>query len=217
MTTKTFLMTLLALGLSACQTPWYQLKVENDSLRKEKDDVAIENEGLRAQLKDAQATLNLKEGDLEKLKAEKAARDAKLNSLRDSMKGTDIDVVERNGQMCLILPNSVFFSSGKHELTKKGQASLGTVASVLNGQYSEFKVIVEGHTDSDPIKKSHYADNFQLSAERARSVLLHLMNDGKVKPERLSGAFFGPHRPAAPNSSEAGKGKNRRVELILCK
>ena len=215
--TKFPLMILLALGLSACETPWYKLQVENKDLMQQKQDIEAENERLRLQLEGAQKDLNLKEGDLEKLKAEKAAREAKLNSLRDSMKGTDIEVTERNGQMCLILPNSVFFASGKHELTTKGKASLGTVAGVLNGQYGEFKVIVEGHTDPDPIKKSHYADNFQLSAERARSVLLQLMNEGKVKPERLSGAFYGPHRPAAPNTSESGKSKNRRVELVLCK
>lgn len=214
---KTPLMMLLALALSACQTPWYQLQLENADLSKRVQDTEEENERLRLQLEGAQKDLNLTASDLEKLKAEKAARDAKLSSLRDSMKGTDIEVTERNGQMCLILPNSVFFSSGKHELTSKGKSSLSTVASVLNGQYGEFKVIVEGHTDSDPIKKSHYADNYQLSAERARSVLLNLMNDGKVKAERLSGAFYGPHRPAAPNSSESGKGKNRRVELVLCK
>ena len=82
---KNFALLVLVLGLSACETPWYKLQRDYADLKKINADTDEENNRLRLQLEGIQKDLNLKEGDLEKLKAEKAARDASLNKLRDSM------------------------------------------------------------------------------------------------------------------------------------
>lgn len=79
------------------------------------------------------------------------------------------------------------------------------------------RVMIEGHTDSMPIKLSagtQYRDNMELSFLRAKEVALILENNG-IPPERISVSSYGDTRPIASNESEDGRVKNRRVVVKL--
>lgn len=207
---KAIIPLLLMVALSACETPWYRLQKENDELRAENQRLMSEasnNSGIsEKQLYDSQAKLASAQAEISRLKEQ---NDKTTKELRAALEGTGAAVTTRDGKPAIVLPNGILFNSGKHEVNSKGQSTLKQVANALNGKYGKLKISVQGHTDSDPIRKSKYADNYQLSAERARSVLNYLSKSG-IDAKRLQGAFFGPHRPLSTTKS-----KNRRVELVL--
>ncbi len=81
----------------------------------------------------------------------------------------------------------------------------------------DHRVVIEGHTDNIPIKAStgrRYKDNIELSFLRAKAVALILERNG-IPLDRISITGYGDTRPIAPNDSEDGRIKNRRVEVKL--
>jgi len=130
--------------------------------------------------------------------------------------GSDFDVAfdPSAGTITVTLPNTILFASGKAELKSTSNSQLDQILSVLNSQYAGKHIDVVGHTDTDPIKKSNWKDNWELSSERALSVTRYLIQHG-VSDELIRASGCGPARPVASNSSAAGKAKNRRVEIIV--
>ncbi|RRA48116.1 flagellar motor protein MotB [Acidipila sp. EB88] len=74
---------------------------------------------------------------------------------------------------------------------------------------------VEGHSDDQPIHNAFFASNWELSAARAMTVLLLLVDQAHYDPTRLSMAGYGPYRPLAANDSAEGRQRNRRVDLVV--
>jgi chemotaxis protein MotB len=213
---KRFLILFVLLFSSACQTPWFKLKLENDQLYQENQDLEALVAELRSEIDKAGLQIDETKGQLKKIREREEQRQRELEALQSQLQGTGIEAKIENGQTILTLPGRILFAPGKHKLSSEGLKSLATVIKVLNEKYSETKISVEGHTDSDPIVKSKkfYKDNYQLSAERARSVLLYLEQNG-ISSSRLHGAFYGSNQPRASNKSSSGKKKNRRVEIVL--
>ena len=117
------------------------------------------------------------------------------------------------GGAVIAIEDRVLFSPGKITLRPEALKVLDGIVSTLGGEYGNRDVLVFGHTDDRPIKKSGWDDNWQLSAERALAVVRYLKEQG-VAPERLVGAGCGENRPAVPNSSDANRTKNRRVAIF---
>ncbi len=109
----------------------------------------------------------------------------------------------------------IFFNSGKDVVLEDGKPVLEKVAKILNSDVPDSKVAIEGHTDTDPIKYSGWKSNWELSCARALAVLHYFVDEGKVKPARLSAAGYGEYQPVADNSTVSGKKKNRRVEIVI--
>jgi chemotaxis protein MotB len=209
---KVILPLFLLMFLSACQTPWYKLEIENEELRAENERLINSQSNIDKKIYSSEQARLTAEKRFEELNAK---QNQTINDLRSKLKGTGLTVKIVNGRPVIVLPNGVLFRSGQHKLLTSGQKALKTVSSILNSKYSKFVISVEGHTDSDPISKSKYKDNYQLSAERAREVLNYLSKSGGIKSERLQGAFYGPSKPVSSNKTSAGKRKNRRVEIVL--
>lgn len=114
----------------------------------------------------------------------------------------------------LRFPGDVLFDSGKVDIKSRGKAALKDVAELFKKEGKALFLRIDGHTDSDPIKVSPWADNWQLSAERARNVLLFLKNEG-IDEDRMFFAGFAYTRSIADNATSAGKARNRRVEIII--
>lgn len=111
--------------------------------------------------------------------------------------------------------SEVFFDSGKDQVKPDGTSALQKVAEVLNRDVPNSNVAIEGHTDNEPIKYSGWKSNWELSSARALAVLHYLIDDCKVKPERLSANGCGEFQPVAVNDSTQNKQKNRRVEIVI--
>ena len=112
--------------------------------------------------------------------------------------------------------SDVLFSSGRATLTTGGRNALVAVASKIKTSFPGNIVRVYGHTDSDPIVKSKklWADNLDLSANRAMAVTRYLISKG-VARSKIETVGMGASRPITSNKTKAGKAKNRRVEIIV--
>lgn len=118
------------------------------------------------------------------------------------------------GTITVTLPNTILFSPGKAALKTSVKTDLQHIVSVINEKYSGRLIDVVGHTDSDPIKKSKWKDNWELSSERALSVLRQLIHNG-IPDDEIRAIGCGQSRPVAPNSTPSGKARNRRVEIVV--
>ncbi len=108
----------------------------------------------------------------------------------------------------------VLFDSGKAKLREEGFPILDKVIRVLLETVPENKIGIEGHTDNEPIKYSGWKSNWELSAQRALSVLYYLEEKG-IASQRLSASGYGEHQPVASNSTVEGRQLNRRVEIVI--
>jgi chemotaxis protein MotB len=122
--------------------------------------------------------------------------------------------VVRN-RLVVELPSGILFPSGSSKL-KRGDVAeemLAEVASVLR-DIGDREFQIAGHTDNIPVSGRAFANNWDLSLQRARTVLESLVDLG-VPPERLSAAGHGDTAPVASNDTEDGRQQNRRIEIVL--
>lgn len=152
---------------------------------------------------------------LEKKDGELVAANAEIERLRRGK----TDGPDGNGPKPVYkttVGSDILFSSGQVTLTSAGQRALDTVAAKLKSSFPGMMVRVYGYTDSDPIKKSKWRDNLDLSANRAMAVTRYLWSKG-IGRDRVETIAMGEANPVASNSNSAGKAKNRRVEIVVVK
>lgn len=100
----------------------------------------------------------------------------------------------------------------KPELSAKAKAQLDGIVSAIRSEHADSHVYVIGHTDNDPIRRTKWKDNLELSSQRAMAVVRYLAGKG-ISQTHLLAAGSGEYSPLAPNTSSANKAKNRRVEI----
>ena len=105
------------------------------------------------------------------------------------------------------------FDTGRAELKKEFVPLLLKIGEVLSKTKGE--IIIAGHTDNVPLIGGQFKSNLGLSMARAGSVAEYLLKSTSIDPKRLSTMGFGEYRPLASNDTEAGRQKNRRVEIIV--
>ncbi|HYC79385.1 MAG TPA: OmpA family protein [Planctomycetota bacterium] len=180
---------------------------ERDLLRARAEAAELEARRLRdleATYRQASAGLSDLEARLKELDGKYGALDSDIN-LKWDPRGAKYEVAE-----------SLLFDPGKSDLKASGKKALKTLADRLAER--DEMLIVEGHTDDDPVSRSikeNPLGNLELSGKRALKVAHFLTHEGGVNAERVSFAGFGEHKPLVPNDSKAGKAKNRRVEIII--
>ena len=122
---------------------------------------------------------------------------------------------QRGVDTVISVPTEVTFGSGKATVSGSGRSALQKVAARLKSDFDGgARFFVEGHTDSDPINKSKFASNRELSIARAMAVLEVLVTEGKVPDRRFVVVAYGQYDPIAPNEGPS-KAKNRRVEIVV--
>ena len=107
---------------------------------------------------------------------------------------------------------ALLFAPGEAALSGSASDALRAVAQVLAA--SVFPLTIEGHTDNTPINTYRFPSNWELSAVRA-STVARLFIDSGVRPDRLTVAGYADQRPVADNAAEVGRGRNRRVTILL--
>ncbi len=108
----------------------------------------------------------------------------------------------------------VLFDSGKEKLRGQSLSILDKVIRILKEEVPGNKIGIEGHTDNEPIKHSRWKSNWELSSQRALSVL-HYLEKKNISPKRLSAIGYGEYQPIASNDLVEGKQLNRRVEIVI--
>ena len=123
------------------------------------------------------------------------------------MNAEQADVAQglRNGRVTL---QNVHFATGKADITPDSESALAKIAQAINNN-PDWKIRVEGFTDSRGNKES----NLKLSQDRADAVANWLIDHG-IDRSRLTAKGYGEDKPVASNKTDAGRTKNRRVELV---
>jgi len=127
--------------------------------------------------------------------------------------GGKVDIRKRGNDTVLSIPSDVFFSSGSASMNGASEKTMGQVAEYIRKNHPNGLLRVEGHSDSDPIRrtKSKFHCNWELSFERAHAVMHYLVEKGGFDPHRVVCEAYGEYQPLDPKV----KSKNRRVEIVI--
>lgn len=196
--------------LSGCvnwQKRYEYLNVEHQNLKGRFERLQLEKDQLAERISQDQQTIEELQEQIDEL-------DQTPAEVTGFGAGYDVAFDLSAGTITVTLPNTILFAPGKAVLKKETSAELDHILSVLQQKYAGKEISVVGHTDSDPIKKSPWKDNWELSAQRALSVARYLIKRG-ISEDRIQAAGCGPARPIASNATAAGKTKNRRVEIVV--
>ncbi|HXE97799.1 MAG TPA: OmpA family protein [Dongiaceae bacterium] len=204
-------------------------KLTNDKKELEKDLSSSKGESQQriSELRQKIAAMEAENGrlkeeiaGLQKAKEEVQKASQTYEQLLDKMKSEisqgQVTISELKGKLTVNLVDAILFDSGKAEVKEDGLAVLQKVVDILK-TVKDKAIRIEGHTDNVPIRgalTNKYATNWELSAARAINVTRFLQKQG-LDPAILVAAAYGENKPVAPNDSEEGKAKNRRIEIVL--
>ncbi len=202
-----------------------ELAAVNDQLAAQRRELESEKERLQGQiaaLNDQLAAAQRRAAELSAQKDEEIKRlrgtyDTLVGDLRREIAQGDIKISQVRDKLSVQLVEKILFDSGKTEIKPEGRDVLAKVANVLRS-IDDKQIRIEGYTDSVPIGaglRHKFPTNWELSAQRATTVLRFLEEKGGVDGKFLSAAGFGPHRPVASNDTPEGRAQNRRIEIVL--
>ena len=135
-------------------------------------------------------------------------------TVQESNMGEQIEVSFNSEYILLSLKGAFLFDSGKATIREEAYSALDRVGVILE-RYAGGIIEIEGHTDNVPMRSSKYANNNELSSARALSVFDYLMDNTSLDPARIKHSGRGEYVPVADNGTEAGRAKNRRVEIRI--
>lgn len=213
-----------------------------DRLRADSLSMASDAHAMRAQLYGLQDHAQLTAAELEQRKRELQVKDEELRTKAERMdeldrrlraqsdamsslrkkvsdalvnfKADELSVSMKDGKVYVSLSEKLLFASGSDKVDPKGKNALGKLAEVLRAN-ADINVMVEGHTDSIPIRTSRFTDNWELSTARATSIVRLLTVTYNVPAQRVQASGRGEFLPVASNTDADGRSRNRRTEIIL--
>lgn len=121
-------------------------------------------------------------------------------------------VLDKEG-LEISMQDVILFNSGDADVLSQASPLLEQISKMLAGLDNNIRVT--GHTDNKPISNSKFRSNWDLSAMRAINVMNFMSNVGGIPPQRLAIQAYGEYMPKYDNSTEAGRAKNRRVEISI--
>ena len=185
----------------------------NKRLGLERNRLMQENGELRAALQRAEDDLAVTESErtrlvdeVNRLSQSLTIQPAVASTGFEQIKGVEIE--RTHGQIKVKVPGDVLFLPGKVSLRSASKRTLDQIAAIITSQYPDKTIGIEGYTDTDPIRKSKWKDNLELSLQRAAAVNRYLQTKG-IDAKRMYAAGWGKHHPRQT------KAKSRRVEIIV--
>ena len=131
---------------------------------------------------------------------------------KEELKEVDVQVLK--GVVYISLADNMLYKSGSYEINSRAAETLSKIAKIIK-DYKDYDVLIEGNTDDVPISRENIRNNWDLSCLRASSVVQALQNDYGVEPKRLTAGGRGEYNPLQPNTTEVGKQRNRRTQIII--
>jgi chemotaxis protein MotB len=174
-----------------------------EAAQRQAADQGRELAGLRARASDLEAIRSTQDELVEDLKKEIADKQVQVERVRDQLRVEMVD--------------EILFDSGEAVIKPAGLEVLRRVGAVLAKTRGR-EIEVQGHTDNVRIVgqlAKRFPTNWELSAARATNVARFLQDEAKLDPALLSAAGFSEYRPRAPNDTEEGRRRNRRIEILL--
>jgi len=135
---------------------------------------------------------------------------------RQKLEKTGITVQDTGEALTLTLPNTILFASGSASLKKAAISAIDQSAAVIKTDLPNASVLVLGHTDDQPIRRTKHLwkSNYQLSLARAQAVANQLKKAG-VSMAKVTVKGLGDTKPVASNKTRKGRALNRRVEIVV--
>jgi chemotaxis protein MotB len=127
---------------------------------------------------------------------------------------SDVDVKVLKGVVYISLSDNMLYKSGSYNISDQAGQTLTKIAKIIK-DYNNYDVLIEGNTDAVPVTMPNIRNNWDLSALRASSVVQALQTTYGVDPKRLTAGGRGEYNPVADNTTEQGKAKNRRTQIII--
>lgn len=196
------------------------LQTDNAKLVKQIDDALKQASTYSGQVNMTQKQLEAEQKRLWDLRRLLDQQRQSVENLRQKManalvgfNSSELQVFVKNGRVYVSLQESLLFPSGSAVVNPKGKEALGTLAQVLNLN-PDINVVVEGHTDSIPIR-GKYEDNWALSTARATAIARILIDTYQVDPTRITASGRSKYEPLDTNDTPEGRQRNRRTEIIL--
>ena len=131
---------------------------------------------------------------------------------KEELKEVDVQVLK--GVVYISLADNMLYESGTYTINMRASETLSKIAKIIK-DYKDYDVLIEGNTDNVPISRENIRNNWDLSCLRASSVVQALQNDYGVDPKRLTAGGRGEYNPLQPNTTEVGKQRNRRTQIII--
>ncbi|MEE2908191.1 MAG: OmpA family protein [Planctomycetota bacterium] len=185
----------------------------NDSTKTKLTMLTEENHELRDQLEERDRALDATTSDLRE--ANRLLREQQeLIVVTTTTPGNPFAGIEGvsttvdGNEITVSMEGDILFESGRSSLRSPAKQSLQQIASILNNDYQGQMIVIAGHTDSDPIRKSGYKSNHHLGFERGWAVYEYLTSRG-VDTERIAVSSYGPNSPLS------SKKESRRVEIVV--
>ncbi|EJO70353.1 MULTISPECIES: OmpA family protein [Leptospira] len=136
------------------------------------------------------------------------------NKLTDEIKKGQIRLKRFHNRLVINIDDKISFDSGSADLKKQILPALDKIKEIL-GNYPGNLIIIEGHTDNVPIRTKKFSDNWQLSGERALSVLHYFLESKILDPRNFSLAGYGEFQPIVSNDTPENRALNRRVDIVV--
>ncbi len=204
---------------SGIAEPVKQIHLAVSALKQDKRDLSAELTEKNTEIDQLRKELASLEGELSetreqeaglkrKLEAEKR-KEERIKRVEDLFKPGEA-IVLREGQNLVLRLVGLSFRSGKSEIEAQYFGLLSKVQRAIR-EFSNAKIVIEGHTDS----RGHDVANLKLSQERAEAVESYLVANMGLDENKITSVGFGKSKPVASNETEAGRSKNRRIDLVL--
>ncbi|EMI72707.1 OmpA/MotB family protein [Leptospira noguchii] len=136
------------------------------------------------------------------------------SKLTDEIKKGQIRLKRFHNRLVINIDDKISFDSGSADLKKQIFPALDKIKEIL-GNYPGNLIIIEGHTDNVPIRTKKFSDNWQLSGERALSVLHYFLESKILDPRNFSLAGYGEFQPIVSNDTPENRALNRRVDIVV--
>ncbi len=137
--------------------------------------------------------------------------------MKEEIAQGDVRLSQSGGRIKVDLVDKILFDVGDAAVTDRGGEVLSRVGAVL-ANVKDKKIQVSGHTDDLPIHerlRDRYPTNWELAATRATNVVRYLEEKAHVPGKLLVAAAYGPWEPISSNHTNAGRQRNRRIEIVL--
>lgn len=169
-----------------------------------------QSDAMQIQLDQLRAARSAQKEQERKERADKAAGDIR-QALSALTREGQASVTEGALGLTVDLDAAFLFGAGEATLQPAAQEIIAAIARVL--LYTDFPLVVEGHTDNSPVS-GRLVSNWALSALRAAAVTGVFADQG-ILATRLTAAGLAGQRPVADNTSEEGRARNRRVSIRI--
>lgn len=170
---------------------------------------------LQGQIDSLNQEIATKQASLTTLQSTVQEKSSDVQNLKDQLSKMNVKLEETSQGLTLTILDQLLYKPGQASLSPEGKDLIARVGDIIQQKFPDREIIVEGHTDNQPIHYSKWTSNWELGAARALAVVHCMVQDHNFDPTKISAMSFGQFRPAADNSTPEGRSLNRRSVIVI--